>query len=169
MRSGTRDDDPRNPGATGVILDPALRVESPVAALALAEWDRLRGARSMPAPADIDPLDMPRHLLPHLLLLDIEHRPALRFRWRLIGTHITKLVQRDRTGRYWDEIYDDQTREMLATGPLWVIEHRRPVRLLGSAYYAGKHHVRSESVDMPLSTDGETVDRLLTVTVYDLG
>lgn len=164
-----RDDGRDLVGSISTRLDPTLRVESPVAAIALAEWDRLRRGRAMPAPTDIDPLDMPRQLLPHLLLLDIERRPALRFRWRLIGTHITKVVERDRTGRYWDEIYDERTFAMLATGPLWVIEHRRPVRVLGSAHYAAKQHIRSESVDMPLSSDGATVDRLLTVTVYDLG
>lgn len=155
-------------GSISLSIDPALEVVSPVAALALAEWDRLRGGRTMPAPSDVDPLALPRRLLPYILLLDIEHQPALRFRWRLIGTHITGVVDRDRTGRYWDEIYDRRTFAVLSTGPLWVLEHKRPLRVLGNAHYAGKDHIRSESVDMPLSNDGVTVHRILTVTVYDL-
>ena len=148
-------------------VDPDLRVESPMVALALETWDRLRGARTMPAPADIDAVKLPIRLLPHLLLMDLEYQPAFRLRWRLIGTHITKVVDRDMTGRYWDEIYDARAFEELTVGPLWVIEHRRPVRILGTAHYASKDYIRSESVDMPLSSDGLTVDRILTVTVYD--
>lgn len=150
-----------------LVVDPALRVESPMVALALQSWNRLRGSRSMPSPADVDALDLPTRLLPHILLLDIERQPAFRLCWRLIGTHITKVVDRDMTGRYWDEIYDARTLAALTAGPLWVIEHRRPVRVLGSAHYASKDFIRSESVDMPLSSDGVTVSRIMTVTVYN--
>ena len=57
---------------------------------------------------------------------------------------------------------------MLSRGPLWVIEHKRPVRVLGNAAYASKEYIRAESVDMQLSNDGVTVDRMMTVTVYDI-
>ncbi|MEQ8396351.1 PAS domain-containing protein [Thalassobaculum sp.] len=148
-------------------VDPDLRVESPIVGLAMDAWDRLRGTRAMPAPADIDAVKLPVRLLPHLLLMDLEYQPAFRLRWRLIGTHITSVVDRDMTGRYWDEIYDARAFEALTVGPLWVIEHRRPVRILGTAHYASKDYIRSESVDMPLSSDGLTIDRIMTVTVYD--
>lgn len=147
-------------------LDPALSVESPVVSQALKTWQRLRGGRPMPSPADIDPLELPRRLLPHILLIDIEREPDLRFRWRLIGTHITEVVDRDSTGRYWDELYDERTFAMLARGPLWVMRHKRPLRVLGNAHYVGKEHIGSESVDMPLSRDGTEVHRIMTVTVY---
>ena len=89
-------------------VDSGLAVESPMVALALDCWHRLRGSRTMPAPADVDALILPPRLLPHLLLIDLEYSPAFRLRWRLIGTHITRVVDRDMTGRYWDEIYHDR-------------------------------------------------------------
>jgi len=46
--------------------------------------DRCRG-RGLPSRADIDPVDLPAFLLPHLLLIDIAHDP-LDFRYRLAGT-----------------------------------------------------------------------------------
>jgi len=147
-------------------LDPDLRIVEPVVAEALSAWNRLRGDRAMPALSDLDVLDLPRQLLPHLLLLDIEHEPALRFRWRLIGTHTTAALGRDSTGRYWDELYDERGFEMLKRGPLWVLRHKRPVRVLGRAVYADKAHVHSESLDLPLSRDGTTVDRILVAAVY---
>ncbi len=147
-------------------LDPDLQINEPVVAEALAAWDRLRGDRAMPAPSDLDVLDLPRPLLPHLLLLDVEHEPALRFRWRLIGTHTTAALGRDSTGRYWDELYDDRGLAALSRGPLWVLRHRRPIRVLGSATYADKDHVHSESIDLPLTHDGTAVDRILIAAVY---
>lgn len=150
-------------------LDPELRIQHPIPALALAEWNRMRGSRAMPSPADVDALALPRRLLPHLLLLDIEHDPALRFRWRLIGTHTTAALGRDSTGRYWDEIYDDRGFATLARGPQWVLRHRRPLRVLGNAGYADKDHVRSENVELPLSHDGAIVHRILIATVYSNG
>jgi len=151
-----------------LMLDPELRFEAPVLTLALETWNRLRGDRAMPSPADIDPLTLPRALLPHILLIDVEHEPALRFRWRLIGTHITNVTGRDSTGRYWDEIYDRQIFGKLKTGPLWIMKHRRPVRTFGSAYYVSKDFIGSESVDLPLSVDGSTVSRVMVVTQYTL-
>lgn len=142
-------------------LDPDLNLRHPLLREGLRIWNDLRGARPMPAPADIDPLKFPARLLPHIALLDIEYRPARRFRWRLIGTYVTKTLGRDSTGRYWDEIYDDHAMNAIATGPTWVIENRRPIRNLGSAHYADKTYLRSESVDMPLSSDGDVIDRLL--------
>ncbi len=50
-----------------------------------AYWQERRGGRVAPSRADIDPVDLPASLLPHLLLIDVEHDP-LDFRYRLAGT-----------------------------------------------------------------------------------
>ncbi|SLN45561.1 PAS domain-containing protein [Oceanibacterium hippocampi] len=81
-------------------LDPDLQIANPILALGLDAWRSLCGARPMPAPKDIDPLMLPRAILPHVLLLDIEQGPPARFRWRLIGTHITQTLGRDCSGCY---------------------------------------------------------------------
>ena len=147
-------------------LDPDLNIQHPLLQDGLNVWNDLRGDRPMPAPTDIDPLKLPLRLLPHVSLLDIEHQPERRFRWRLIGTYITETLGRDSTGRYWDELYDSRAMNALGQGPSWVIENRRPVRNVGSAHYVDKTYLRSESIDMPLSTDGARVDRLLICTAF---
>jgi len=48
-------------------------------------WETRRGDRLAPGRVDIDPLDLPAALLPHLLLIDVESGP-LDFRYRLAGT-----------------------------------------------------------------------------------
>lgn len=148
-------------------LDPFVRLHSPLLQSGLAIWHGLAGGRAMPARRDLDPTMLPPCLLPHVLLIDVEYQPCPRFRWRLIGTHITNTIGRDSTGRYWDELYDQATRQSLSTGPLWVLKHRRPVRTLGKAPVTGRSHLRSENIDLPLSSNGRDIDMLLVFSSYD--
>ena len=48
-------------------------------------WESRRLDRAAPRRSDIDPLDLPPLLLPHVLLIDVRHDP-LDFRYRLAGT-----------------------------------------------------------------------------------
>lgn len=147
-------------------LDPELQFASPVLRQGYEAWTAARGARPMPSRRDLDPVALPRALLSHILLVDIEREPVLRFRWRLIGTHVTERLGRDSTGRYWDELYADNVRKALMTGPLWAMERCRPIRTLGYSPVEGKGHMRSENLELPLSEDGETVNMIMTVTDY---
>ncbi len=61
----------------------------------------------LPSRADIDPIDMPRGVLPNIWLIDVLRMPALRYRYRLIGTHVAKARDCDRTGHYVDEEFPD--------------------------------------------------------------
>lgn len=146
--------------------DPDLNCESQILKDILAAWNAARGDRRMPARRDIDPVDLPAVLLPHLLLIDVEHEPARRFRWRLIGTAITARLGRDMTGQYWNDIYEPEVEAALATGPLWAIENRAPVRTVGIAPIEEKRHLISENLDMPLSDDGVTVNMILAASAY---
>lgn len=148
-------------------LDPELDIVSPVLGLGLQCWNDARNGAPLPARQNIDPIKLPIELLPHVLLIDVVHRPALRFRWRLIGTHITEKIGRDSTGKWWDEIYAPDVMAEIANGPLWTIEHRRPIRTLGRAPLPDRAFLRSENIDMPLSGDGTEIDMIMVVSVYD--
>ena len=71
-----------------------------------AVWEfcaaRRRG-RPMLSRADIDPVEMPRFVLPYLVLFDVFDEGA-RFRWRLSGTAVVDRFGRDATGRFGEEI-----------------------------------------------------------------
>lgn len=71
-----------------------------------AVWDfcaERRGSRAMPARGDIDPVEMPRFVLPYLVLFDVFDHGA-RFRWRLAGTEVVNRFGRDATGRFGEEV-----------------------------------------------------------------
>ena len=134
------------------LIEPGLRALH-------AYWSAKRGARPMPARADIDPIEVPR-LLPHLMLVAVSDDP-LRFRFRLVGTEIVARYGAELTGRELDEIdlggelggvrsqYEETVRAAAPTYCRHAIETRQ-----------GKY-LRYERLLLPLSSDGIRVDMLL--------
>lgn len=115
--------------------------------------------RPLPRRADIDPTEIP-HLLRYVVLINVEREP-LRLRFRLVGTHITDAVGRDSNGRYFDEVYEEE----ILTGLLQqygnTVESKRPARHFSRAIFAGKDFRHYESIHLPLSEDGESVNMML--------
>ncbi|MDF1750062.1 MAG: PAS domain-containing protein [Alphaproteobacteria bacterium] len=60
-------------------------------------WNRLRASRCMPERPEVDPVDVPRAVLPHLYILVRD--PAGDFRFRLAGTRMAEVFGRDITGK----------------------------------------------------------------------
>ncbi|HYE52000.1 MAG TPA: PAS domain-containing protein [Azospirillaceae bacterium] len=92
---------------------------------------------SLPVPAgaqaplkrSLDPVEMPRRMLPHLFIY--ERTPDGRFRCRLSGTAVVTLSGRDPTGRYLEELVLPRglpSRLRLFEG---VLAQRRPVLYRG--------------------------------------
>lgn len=121
-------------------------------------WNRKRGDRAMPRRADIDPVEIPR-LLPYVSLIGVEHEPFRLF-YRLIGTHITQAVGRDSTGRYFDEIYEGKILDDMARRFSTVVKAKTPARFMARAFFAGKDYRHYETVHLPLSDDGQTVNMI---------
>jgi hypothetical protein len=149
-------------------IDPDLTIRNNLLIEAMEYWRTLQGDRRMPSHDDIDPMKVPRHLLPHLELVDVIPGPIRRLRWRLIGTHITAAVNRDATGQYFDEYYFGDVFTAIS-GPFdWVIENRQPLRWSGTSGFAGMNWQSFESVLFPLSRGGETVEMIMGAVNYEL-
>jgi len=122
----------------------------------------------MPGRNDIDPLNLPPHLLPHLELVDVSREPEIRLRWRLIGTHLTAATGRDATGKFFDEFYPGNDLVTLSAPFIWIVENLKPLRWIGTSGFAGKDWLSFESALYPLSSDGTTVDMIMGAVHYDL-
>lgn len=134
---------------------------SPVLGRLRDYWLARRGAREMPARADIDPLDIPA-LLPHLVMVDVIGAPPV-FRYRLIGTGVTEMANRDATGRYLDEsLYGANTDRMLQTYRDTVAT-RSPQAVREIVQFVRKDWVTIEALLLPLSADGQAIDMVLGV------
>lgn len=122
-------------------------------------WDGKRCGRHMPSRADLDPAEM-KPWLAGIILVDVAEHPR-RLTYRLVGTNSVDLRQRDVTGKAIEEGYFG---ESLAA----VLENYRIVIEEGSLVYDwsatpsenGLPH-RSETLLLPLSNDGRTVDKVI--------
>jgi hypothetical protein len=124
-------------------------------------WNKKRGARDMPRRADVDPAELRRHL-PFLFLIDVLD-DARDFRFRLLGTEITDMLQRNSTGKTVREVYAHAEPEIMH----WMLEvygmavtRKSPVLRRGTLGIVRKEFIAFESLHLPLSDDGEHVNML---------
>lgn len=139
--------------------DPSLDFRSDTLRRLHEYWQTKLVGRPMPRRSDIDPTEIPA-LLPHIALIGVEEEPQRLF-FRLIGTHITNALDRDNTGRYFDEAYDAPILGDLLQLYGIVLKSKSPVRHFGKALHSDKKHRDYESVHLPLSDDGRTVNIIL--------
>lgn len=146
--------------------DYSVDLSSPVLRDLLGYWRSLTADARIPTRADVDPQAM-RPWLPHVMLVDVQFAPR-RFRWRLIGTHVTQTLGRDVTGRWFDELYDPPILTGMCEAYSHSVDRRAPVRFTGRADFAHKTHVAFESLHMPLVDAGDRVNMLLAGAVIAL-
>jgi hypothetical protein len=140
---------------------PADAVEPEFATLYDYWRGKCRGGR-LPARRDIDPLDLPRSMLPNMLLLDVEHGGAApRFRVRLAGTGFVSLYGFEVTGRYFDELAPPTAIAPLMEALHAIVATREP-RYLASPLTAPNKNFRwIKRFALPLAEDGDTVDMVI--------
>jgi hypothetical protein len=133
-------------------------------------WVAKRGNRKLPRRADIDPLELRQHL-PFISLVEVLD-DAKDFRFRLLGTEITDVLQRDNTGKTVREVYATAEPDILN----WMIEvyalattRACPVLRRGTLRVVHKEFIAFESLHMPLSDDGEHVNMLFGRSRYIAG
>ncbi len=148
--------------------DPELQFENPRLAELLDYWKNKCQGRTMPSRTDIDPFDLKRHL-GNIALIDVEHAGAdFRLRYRLVGSNITALMDRDVTNRYYDEIYDGNVMTNVNTNFRWIFNNLAPLRSYGQADPPGKSVYSYEILNLPLSENGKSVNMVLGEMVFSL-
>lgn len=95
---GPLHEDAGEPLSAAELDDPRLRE-------LYAYWHGLGGDAGVPRAA-VDPVDMPRSVLPHLMLTEVLDDPARgrRYRYRLVGSAIVERAGRDPSWAYLDSI-----------------------------------------------------------------
>jgi hypothetical protein len=118
----------------------------------------------LPGRQHVEPLHL-RELLPWLWLVDVQREPP-RFRYRLIGTELTRAMGRDLTGRWLDEEHSDFNTavdygDFLAVAGGALRFCRRP-----PDFRVEDKPLLMERLLMPLARDGTTVDMMLAITIH---
>lgn len=121
-------------------------------------WEARRGERAMPSRADMDPVELPRKLLPNLFLVDVEEDPR-RFRYRLVGTELTAVMRRELAGLYIDEM-PFLFRKFALPAYAEVMERAGPAYREINAIEA-LWRIRYKRLLLPLSEDGRRINMIL--------
>ncbi len=128
-------------------------------------WLRIHPAKGLPGRQHFEPTDIPG-LLRHVRLLDVEGDPP-RFKVRVIGTQFTDRLGHDTTGSYLDELFEGFDGSRFHRGLIEVVEKRQPIWRRGPLqWFCTEQYSSVERIHLPLARDGETVDMVLTVSLY---
>lgn len=121
-----------------------------------AYWERQRGGAFAPAWRDFDLMELPLHLLPACMVVDIPPGGGPH-RYRFFGSAIAASHGFELTGKTSDDIEPVRLRNHIVNQYRTIVEGRRP-RLFASEIYV-KQGVpkRDLLLRLPLSDDGEAV------------
>lgn len=115
-----------------------------------------RGDR-LPLRADIDPQEL-RFIIGNLILVDVLRDP-LRFRYRLMGSNLTRPTGMELTGKLLDEHPDSSFRALAAAHYTSVANTARPFATRHDMVLDGRLR-RYDVLLLPLAGDGRTVDMI---------
>jgi hypothetical protein len=127
-------------------------------------WCARRGDRHFPTRADIDPLDL-AFLMGNLILIDVVAGDPLGFFIRLHGTNLAQRAGYELTGRMLNELPITEFRQLAMQTFTRVATTGEPFRGYRDRVLDDRPR-HYETLILPLSEDGERVDRLLAGLVY---
>jgi len=132
----------------------------PILVRLYAYWEGKRADRLMPSRADIDPAEL-RGLIYHVMLYDVVE-PGRLYRIRLVGQAIIDFVGVNNAGKLATETMPpDAAKRMLEILTSVVSERKPPFRTGYAHWHQDKSYRQFEACFLPLSSDGETVDKIL--------
>lgn len=137
----------------------------PMTTFMLRYWSDKKGDRLMPSPADMNFVEFARHA-PKIFLVQVNHDPFDLY-FRLVGEDVIASFGFNPKNRPLLSI----DAELPGVGTLlheffkWITLERRPVGAGGTQELFDKSYNNYEAVYLPLSEDGERVDRILAATI----
>ncbi len=152
-------------------ITPVIQLQSPRLQRLYRDWNDRRQGREFPARADFTPYDL-KYILGNLSLIDVGYDP-LRFRYRLHATKLADRMGHEMTDKSVDDIPDPGHAAQARAHFTEVVERRVPTAYIRDPSLITQNepysHVtyNSEVLVLPLSTDGITIDMLMSALVWD--
>ena len=122
-------------------------------------WLSRKNGRRLPGRRDIDPVDLPRHLSTVMLIDGVGD--GGRYRFRLVGTLLGRLMVRDPSGGHLDQVLDGPELDALDELIAHMASHREPLAVRGHLVWSSGWTVPVEWMFLPLAADGADVDMVL--------
>ena len=128
-------------------------------------WERKRGMRPMPPRHDIDPIEMDRRILPHLMLCEVSELGAV-VRFRLVGTSLARRLGFDPTGQRLSELPRADYFDFLGSLVRRVFAEAQPIYAESAFYWASRGRLDARHLLLPLSAGGPEAAIVLIGTAY---
>ncbi len=129
-------------------------------------WNKKRGERRAPTRAEIDPVEIPE-LLGFVNLYDVRQEPR-DYLVRLNGSEVAAMLGRDITGMWCSNVVSGEDGERCHSAFAMCIDDWSPTLVETSLDFCGKDHAAQLLLVLPLSDDGEVVNKLMTAHAYKL-
>jgi hypothetical protein len=129
----------------------------------LAYWEAQRGARAFPRREDIEPIDL-RFMLDRIALTEVHDAAGeapRRYRLRLVGSFWYRLIGRELTGKWTDELEHANQRRITEAFYEKLIAGRRP-RFTRRDVIVDDQLLHYEIMLLPLSQDGSRISMIMT-------
>ena len=123
----------------------------------LAYWTSLKAGRGLPSRADLNPVQIKRHL-PLISLIDVAHGD---YRLRLAGTGLFSVYGGEITGRALDEGYAPDLLTYWQAELAKIVEAAKPAVGLHDLAWRGQPDLSLLWLRLPLSSNGKDVDMIL--------
>lgn len=141
--------------------------DSPILVALATYWSAKRSSRAMPDRADIDPLDMPRGILPHIGLIDC--LPDGDFSYRLVGTELVERFGVNLTGRRISAMTEEPFRQHAMRIFSAAAQHGRPLYVESAIHWDGDRPAAlGRRLVLPLSLRGRPSAMLLFAQVWQI-
>jgi hypothetical protein len=142
--------------------DPSLSFSAPELHRVLAIWREKAAGRTMPLRIDMNARTL-SPFLPHVIIVDVvESSDERRFRLRLMGTTITRMLG-DHTGQFVDEAFASPFRERWAVAIGTALDAGGPIRLSGRLEYKAHDFVETEFLLAPVEPCAGSAEAVLIV------
>ena len=136
---------------------------NPVADDVLAYWQGKCRDGTLPRRADIRPEELKQDL-PHIVLLDLvpdsDATHGFRLITRLIGTHVAQYFG-EITGRDIADMENKAAAKRIYHMCALAKEHKQPFLSVVKGFAPGREYMEAFALYLPLSDDGETVDKIM--------
>ena len=133
----------------------------------LKYWETKRAGRPMPGRADIEASEL-RGLVSRVMLYDVVE-PGRLYLIRLVGESIVNFVGVNNTGKSaTDGMPPDAARQMLDILNSLVANRSPRFRAGHSHWHRDKSYRKFEACFLPLSSDGQNVDKILAGITFDV-
>jgi hypothetical protein len=127
-------------------------------------WNATRGARAAPMRRDINPVEIP-DLLGFVNIYEVQAEPR-DFKVRLNGSEVAEMLGREITGKYCSTVISGPDAARCKTAFDICVDRCSPAIVETSMAFCDKPYMAQTMIVLPLSSDGERVDMIITAHSY---